>query len=138
MQLISRIPFLVYLLVAYNLFVLFSGRGGLENELFLADLPSGALFVPTVADLLVTLGLLALAVEVLKATRTAPSAIIDHALSTVVLIIFVIEFLVVPSAGTVPFLLLTVMALLDVIAGFTVTITAARRDIAVDRFIGGQ
>ena len=28
-------------------------------------------------------------------------------------------------------------ALLDVVAGFTVTITAARRDIGVDRFIGG-
>jgi len=68
--------------------------------------------------------------EILKATRYSSGAIIDHALSMVVFVIFLVEFIVVPGAGTATFMILTLMALLDVVAGFTVTISTARRDIA--------
>ncbi|MCG8561936.1 MAG: hypothetical protein MI824_19235, partial [Hyphomicrobiales bacterium] len=54
-----------------------------------------------------------------------------HALSTVVFIICIIEFLVVPEAATSLFFFITIIALIDVIAGFSVTIRAARRDFAM-------
>ena len=47
-----------------------------------------------------------------------------------VFIAFLIEFLMVPAAGTT-FLVLALMSLLDVIAGFSISIFAARRDMAI-------
>ena len=50
-----------------------------------------------------------------------------------VFIIFLIEFIVVKGAGTSTFFILALMSLFDVIAGFSVTITTARRDVTLDR-----
>jgi hypothetical protein len=50
-------------------------------------------------------------------------------------VLFLVEFIVAPGAGTATFLLLTLMALLDVIAGFSISIFAARRDFAIDRTV---
>jgi len=86
-----------------------------------------------VGDLFVIVGLVFLFIEVLKSTRTSQAAIFDHILSTLVLIIFLVEFIVVRGAGTSTFFILTLMSLFDVIAGFTVTITSARRDVTLDR-----
>jgi hypothetical protein len=41
---------------------------------------------------------------------------------------FLIIFLTVKDAGSSTFLILTLMSLLDVVGGFTVTISTARRD----------
>jgi len=46
---------------------------------------------------------------------------------------YLIEFLLVQAAGTGVFLVLTLMSLLDLIAGFTVTLGAARRDLTIER-----
>ena len=67
--------------------------------------------------------------EIFKATRTSMASVIDHTLSTLVFVAFIIEFVLVKGAGTSTFLILGLMSLFDVIAGFTVTIVAARRDI---------
>jgi hypothetical protein len=45
---------------------------------------------------------------------------------------FLIEFLVVKWVGIISFLILTVMSLFDVLVGFTVTISPARRNITLD------
>jgi len=84
----------------------------------------------------VLVGLVFLFVEVLKSTRTSQAAIFDHILSTLVLIVFLIEFIAVKGAGTSTFFILALMSLFDVIAGFTVTITTARRDVTMDRDSG--
>ena len=44
---------------------------------------------------------------------------------------YLIEFLLVKSAGAGVFLVLTLMSFLDLIAGFTVTLGAARRDVTI-------
>ena len=44
---------------------------------------------------------------------------------------FLVEFITVERAGNSVFFILMVMALLDVIAGFSVTIFTARRDLTV-------
>jgi hypothetical protein len=54
-------------------------------------------------------------------------------LSTATFIIALIVFLLVQAFGTPAFFMLTVMALVDVVAGYTVSIFSARRDYSVNR-----
>jgi hypothetical protein len=54
--------------------------------------------------------------------------VLDHTLSTLVFVAYLVEFLTVQGCGTSTFFVLGLMALLDVISGFTVSIVAARRD----------
>jgi hypothetical protein len=68
-------------------------------------------------------------VELLKSTTSRKIAIINHSLSMVLFIACLVEFLLFPAFGTSIFFLLTVMVLLDVLAGFIVTIVSARRDV---------
>ena len=92
---------------------------------------SGVVWAFTLGDMLIAGTLFLLFIEILKATRTSGNSLVDHALSTIVFIICLIEFLVVPEAATSLFFFITLIALIDVIAGFSVTIRAARRDFAV-------
>jgi hypothetical protein len=77
--------------------------------------------------------LIALFLEVIKAARLGAASVVDHMLSTAAFIAALIGLLLVPSLGTTSFFLLTVMALIDVVAGFTISIFTARRDLNVTR-----
>ena len=130
MALIRFMPMLGFLWLIYNLMMLLGDIGStLDYELFNVALPSSATWSVNVGHLLVMVGVVALYVEVFKATRTTTSSIIDHGISMVVFIAYLVEFLVVAGAGNSIFMILLLMALVDVIAGYTVTIVAARRDL---------
>ncbi|HET9574626.1 MAG TPA: hypothetical protein VFP29_12975, partial [Methyloceanibacter sp.] len=79
-------------------------------------------------DILLTMGLGLLFFEILKATRTGGATIIDHAFSMMVFVACLILFLIWDRAATSTFFLLMLMAMTEVIAGFSVTINAARRN----------
>ncbi|SEB13153.1 MAG: hypothetical protein QJT81_19795 [Candidatus Thiothrix putei] len=131
-KIIQIVPFFGILLLIYWLAVktnLFPD--GLNHVLFHLHLPSKALWKPTWGDFMVLLGVLFLYVELFKSTRTSETTIVDHLLSTFVLIFYLTAWLIYPWAGNSVFLILTGMAFLDVIAGFTITISAARRDLAI-------
>ncbi len=128
MNLLKNIPLLGLVLAIYNIAAL-SGDDSLNKVLLEASLMSGGKFVMDFGQLLMFLGIVFLAVEVVKSTRTANSSILDHGLSIVVLIIFIIEFITVAKCGTATFLILAFMALVDVIVGFTVTLSASKRDV---------
>ncbi len=49
-------------------------------------------------------------------------------LSTATFIVAFIEFLLVPFCGTAAFFFLMIMSLIDVVAGYSVSILVARRD----------
>ena len=136
MKILGNIPVFVFLLIAYNL-AAFSGSYDMQtlltSQLFSFQLISGALFVLRVHDLLVVLGVIALYIEILKSTKTSKWSVIDHALSMLVFVIFLVEFIVFKPFGTSTFFILTLMSMLDVIAGFTVTISSARRDFGIER-----
>lgn len=132
MRWILSIPLFLYLLIAANFFML---TGPLENShinVIVTDLilPSTRQLVLTVSDALIILSLVFLYIETFKATRTSTISIIDHVLSLVVFLIFFVEFLIVPRLGNTTFLILMVGALMDVVMGFTVTISTARRDFS--------
>ena len=75
------------------------------------------------------IGLLFLYFEVLKSTRTGTASILDHVLSLALFVVCLLELLLVARAANSAFFLLTIMTLIDVISGFTVSISVARRDI---------
>ena len=125
------IPFILYNLVAFG-FLGSAGEGDpFGAPVFSIDMISGASFGLDTGDLVILIALVLLFLEILKATRTGTGSIIDHLLSTVVFIIYLVEFLLVKVAATPVFFIVTAMALIDVIAGYSVTIRAARRDFTV-------
>ena len=121
-------PWLILVLIAYNVLVFLTGIS-LDGQMF--SLTSGAIWSFKVSDLLLLFALILLFFEILKATRTGAGAVIDHLLSTAVFVIALVEFILVAGAATTTFFLIMVICLLDVIAGFSVSITSARRDFSV-------
>ena len=95
-------------------------------------LPSGAAVFFKAGYIFVVAGLVALFFEILKAARASTSIILDHMLSTATFVVALIEFILVPFCGTVAFFLIMVMTLIDVVAGFSVSILGARRDFSVN------
>ncbi len=138
MALIRAFPFLALVVIAYNVLLVFGGAsaGAVAGQV---RLPSGALWSVTTGDVLVIVGLAFLAVEVVSAgARTRWVALINNALSLLVLALCVAEFLLVPACGTPEFLFITLMALIDVVAGYTVSTRTARPALSADRdVIGG-
>ena len=138
---LRAIPLTFLVFVLYNVIVLFSGApdaGGdgamaartlLAKELVAVPMMSNAVWSFTLGDLILSLTLIVLFIEILKATYTSTSSLVDHGLSMLVFIAALIEFIVVPQAATSVFFLLLLALLIDVIAGFTIGIRVAKRDI---------
>jgi hypothetical protein len=131
MQFAVAFPFLIVVILIYNLIVFLSATA-LGETVFSLSMMSGAVLSVTTGDLVILLGLVVLFIEVLKSARSTTSTILDHMLSTAVFIVALVEFLIVREAGTAVFLILTTICLIDVVAGYTVSIRSARRDIAFD------
>ncbi len=128
MNFINAIPLFAVILVIYNL-VIFSGdRTILDAELMNIKLISGGVWQITSKDILLSIGLITLYVEILKATRSNLVSIVNHSLSILVFVLFLVEFVVIAEAGNSTFFLLGLMSLMDAIAGFAITIVASRRD----------
>ena len=125
-------PFTIVTLVVYNVVILFSGANVWDNDLITLTLFSGVEWSLTAGDLMVVGGLLILLAEVFRATTIEKKAITNHVVSIVVLLIYAVEFFVVDDAGTSMFFILTMIALIDVLAGVVVTIRLATRDFSYE------
>ena len=132
MKILRATPLFAIVLIIYNLVAFFSSEEfSMSAVVFGFALPSGSAFEMAWNDVFLMMGVAILYAEVLKATRTGSASIADHALSMAVFVVFLVEFIVVAQCGTATFLILLLMSLLDVLAGFTISIVAARRDLAV-------
>lgn len=132
MRLILSVPLFLYILLAANV-VMWSGTeqtSPLNIIVLELPLPSTRDIILTISDVFILSSFLALYIETFKATRTSNHVLVDHALSLLVFVICLIELLIFPRLGNTTFLVITVAALLDVIMGFTVTLSTARRDIS--------
>jgi hypothetical protein len=94
---------------------------------------SGGQWKIVFSDVLLAITLIMLFFETIKATRSSSRSVIDHMLSTMVFVGALIEFLLVPQAATSTFALIVLIALIDVIGGYTVSIRTARRDFSIER-----
>lgn len=128
-------PLLIFPLIVYNLiaFTVLGGVGkGWSNVIFYIPMVSGQTWMVTAADLMLVASLIFLFFEVVKSTQSGRTSVLEHMLSTLVFILFLVEFLLVGACATSVFFLLMVMSLFDVVAGFTVSITSAGRDVTFE------
>lgn len=128
---LRAIPLLVIAFIFYNLIVLSFGIEGLSSPIFTTTLLSGGTWTFVWGDLILLVTLFLLFTEIVKSTFTSTSTLIDHALSMVVFIAILVEFLMVPQAATSVFFLILIASLIDVIAGYTICIRVARRDLSI-------
>ena len=124
------IPFILYNLTMFGLM----GEGGvaaLNQQIFSLHMMSGATWTMSLGDLFTLMGLVFLFLEIFKATRRSSASIMDHMFSMILFIVFLVEFLLVASAATQVFFLLMVIAFIDVVAGFIISIRSAGRDVSI-------
>ena len=133
----ASFPLLALPVLLYNL-AIFTAPGGLHTlaasetmaqVLFTIPMASGARWSVTLGDLIIFISLVVLFIELLKSASNRQTAIINHSLSMILFIICLVEFLLFRAFATSAFFLLTSMVLLDVLAGFIVTIASSRREI---------
>ena len=125
-------PLFLISFAIYNMIVFLTPGVSWTGTLFSVPMQSGAIWTITAGDCLIALSLVFLFFEVLKATRAYMRTIIDHMLSTLVFIGALVEFLLVKEAATSVFATLLLISLVDVIGGWTVSLSAGRREISVD------
>jgi hypothetical protein len=129
-RVLRQIPWLAGVVIIYVI-VAAIDPDALGRQLLAITMPSGGIWSLTVMDLILLLGLVGLFAEILKATRTSRVSVADHALSMLTFVICLILFLLWTGAATSGFFLLIWLTVIDVIAGFTVTLAGARRDIGL-------
>jgi hypothetical protein len=134
-------PLLLLPVILYNLIAL-GGGAILHNNVqdmlsydhaIAITMFSGDQWKFSFGDLLVLTTLVLLFVEVVKATRTTKHEIINHGLSLLTFIAALVEFIVLRGFATTPFFFITMMALFDVVAGYTISIIAAEHDLGIGK-----
>lgn len=131
---LASLPLLIVPFIIYNLGLAGFFGSGINGdpwaaEIFSIGMMSGGVFSMTLGDLMVVIGLIFFFIEILKSTRTSNASVIDHLLSTFVFVAFLVEFLLVKGAAHSVFFTLMIITLIDVLAGFSVSIRAAGRDV---------
>ena len=121
-------PFMVLAVAAYAITVATLGAP-LGRELLGFGLPSGERFSLTTSETLLAFATIVLFFEIMNAANAKSSSIVNHGLSMLVFIACIVAFLMLPGFGSGTFLIITLMALIDVIAGYSISILTARRDM---------
>jgi hypothetical protein len=121
------IPFAIYNIVAF-LMPGVSWSGTLTS----VHMVSGGDWTMSAGDMLITLAILLLFGEMMKSTRIGIRTVVDHALSLILFLGMLVEFLLVRQAAAATFFLLLVISFVDVIGGFAVTLRSAQRDLTVE------
>ncbi len=132
------LPLLVIPVVIYAIVIL-SGVGGtggvaaaeqaLRDPIFTVPMVSGSGWNIGSGDLILFLALILLFFELLKSTSSQKVAIVNHALSMILFVACLVAFLLIKGFATSTFFLILTMVMLDVLAGFIVTIISARKDL---------
>lgn len=131
----AAIPLMLIPFILYNLAMVGAFGGGgtasLETIVTSVNMMSGATWTMSLGDLFIVIALIILFLEIFKATRRSSAALLDHLFSMALFVVFLVEFLLVQGAATQIFFILMLISLVDVIAGFTVSIKSASRDVAI-------
>ena len=121
------VPFAIYNIVAF-LMPGVSWTGSLTTVHVL----SGGEWTMSAGDMLITLAILLLFGEMMKSTRIGIRTVVDHALSLILFLGMLVEFLLVKQAASATFFLLLVISFIEVLGGFAVTLRTAQRDLTVE------
>ncbi len=133
---LSAVPLLLIPVAACNVWLATLG-GGLQSALasgrlaapiFTLNTAAGGVWPVSVADLLLAVAVTAFFLDLVKSAASRRWAIVNHALSIVLFVGCLVEILLAPACANSTFFLITLMVLLDVLAGFIVTLAGARAD----------
>jgi hypothetical protein len=123
------IPFAIYNIVA---FILSMPDAIWTTDATSVTMTSGQVWKLTWEDIIVAGSIILLWIEVIKSTQIGVRAIVDHVLSMLVFVAMLVEFLLVKAAGTSTFFLLLIIAMVDVLAGFIISIRSSQRQVQVE------
>jgi hypothetical protein len=126
---LRSLPLIVLAFILYNVVVLLFGIDVLDKNLFELPMLSGGIWKFNWGHLIILATLMLLFIELVKSTYTNASSLVDHGLSMIVFIACLVEFLMTPQAATSVFFLIVVATAIDVVAGFTIGIRVAQRDL---------
>ncbi|MBZ0216775.1 MAG: hypothetical protein K8F25_09500 [Fimbriimonadaceae bacterium] len=124
-------PLLTLPIIAYNVMA-FLYPVSWMREVFRVTMISDVDWIFRMHDLIIAVSLFLLFFEILKATRTSSGTLLDHALSMILFVVCLVEFLLVREAATSTFFLMIMIVLIDVVAGYSVTIRGALRDMSIN------
>ncbi len=130
---LAAIPLLVLPVGAYAALALILTGGffaldapeRLSRPLLVLSTAGGGSWPVSSADLLLGVAIVISFLELLKGVADRRAAIVNHALSIILFIACLAAMLVAPVFATSTFFLLTLMVLLDLIAGFVITMGQA-------------
>jgi hypothetical protein len=125
-------PLLLVSFAIYNILAFLMPGLGWTGALTTVHMVSGADWSMSAGDMLVTLAILLLFGEMMKSTRIGIRTVVDHALSLLLFLGMIVEFLLIKQAATATFFLLLVISFVDVLGGFAVTLRSAQRDLTVE------
>ena len=123
-------PLLLIPFAIYNIFVFLMPGVAFTAPIIDVPLMSGVTWIPTFGDALLTLGVLLLLLEVIKASRPGARYLTDHLLSLIVFGAATAEFLLLAPFGTSTFFLLTVLTAVEFLAGVSLSIRSRHRPAA--------
>jgi hypothetical protein len=123
------IPFVIYNIVA---FIFRLPDDIWTTQAATVHMMSGQDWVLTFEDLLLAFSIFLLWIEIIKSTRMGMRSIMDHILAMALFVAMLVEFLLVRQAGTSTFFLLMIIALVDVLAGFIVSIRSSQRRLEIE------
>ena len=121
------VPFAIYNIVAF-LMPGVSWTGTLAT----VHMKSGADWVMSGGDLLVTLAILLLFVEMLKVVRIGRRGIVDHGLALLLFFGILAEFVLVSQAASATFFLLLVTSFFDVLGGIILPLRSTWRSVMIE------
>jgi hypothetical protein len=124
-------PLLLIPFALYNI-VIFILRLPLTDQVLSLPLMSERRLPVTTGDALLVLAMLLFYLEVVKAARLGIKAAMDHVLSFLLFIGMASELVLVPQAATPTLLLLTVLSLVDVVAGVSVSARPKQQEIMLE------
>jgi len=110
-------PLLLIPIALYNAIAFLMPTVSVTDRLFSVTLVSGADWPVTLSDVLLTLGVLLLLLEVIKGARPGTKYLTDHLLSLIVFAFAAFEFMMWRKFGTATFFLLTLIAMTDFLTG---------------------
>jgi hypothetical protein len=125
-------PLLLIPFALYNMIAFLTPGVSWTAPVTTVQMMSGQDWVLTWEDLLIAFSIFLLWIEIVKATRMGIRAIMDHLLAMALFVVMLVEFLLVKRAGTSTFFLLMTIALVDVLAGFIVSVRGSQRQVEIE------
>ncbi len=127
------LPLMALPMAIFMLFALAQQSGSWTDAIAFAPvMVSGVQWQVHYGDIFVFGSLIVLFVEIVNSVNTDSRSIINHALSALVALVCIVLFITTASFTNSAFFMLITMMLIDVIAGFAITIVAARRDFGAN------